>query len=35
MVELKKRGVNGDEIARMAVLNPHRLLYGRELAAKL
>ena len=35
MVELKKRGVKDDEIARMAVLNPHRLLYGRELAAKL
>ena len=35
MVELKKRGVKEDEIARMAVVNPHRLLYGRELAAKL
>jgi predicted metal-dependent TIM-barrel fold hydrolase len=35
LVELKKRGVKEDEITRMAVLNPHRLLYGRELAARL
>jgi hypothetical protein len=34
MAELKKRGVKDDEIARMAVLNPHRILYGSELAAK-
>ena len=35
MAELKKRGVKDDDIARMAVLNPHRLLYGAELAARL
>lgn len=34
MVELRKRGIKDDEIARMAVLNPHRILYGRELAAR-
>jgi hypothetical protein len=34
MVELKKRGVKEDEIARMSVLNPHRILYGEQLAAK-
>ena len=33
MVELKKRGVKEDEITRMSVLNPHRILYGAELAA--
>jgi hypothetical protein len=25
--------VKDDEITRMAVLNPHRILYGAELAA--
>src|SRR3989441_3564417 len=34
MAELKKRGVKDDEITRMAVLNPHRILYGPELAAR-
>jgi len=34
MAELGKRGVKEDEITRMAVLNPHRLLYGAELAAR-
>jgi hypothetical protein len=34
MAELKKRGVKDDEITRMAVLNPHRILYGAELAAR-
>jgi hypothetical protein len=34
MVELKKRGVKDDEIARMSVLNPHRILYGADLAFK-
>src|SRR2546421_243649 len=34
MAELKKRGVKEDEIARMAVLNPHRVLYASELAAR-
>jgi hypothetical protein len=34
MVELRKRGVRDDEITRMAVLNPHRILYGPELAAR-
>lgn len=35
MAELKKRGVKDDEVARMAVLNPHRLLYAAELAARV
>jgi len=35
MVELKKRGVKEDDITRMSVLNPHRILYGAELAARL
>lgn len=35
MAELKKRGVKEDEITRMAVLNPHRILYGADLAARL
>ena len=34
IAELGKRGVKQDEIARMAVLNPHRLIYGSELAAR-
>lgn len=34
MAELKKRGVKEDEITRMAVLNPHRILYSAELAAR-
>jgi len=34
MTELGKRGIKDDEITRMAVLNPHRILYGRELAAR-
>ncbi len=34
MAELKKRGVKEDEITRMAVLNPHRVLYGAELAVR-
>ena len=34
MAELGKRGVKEDEITRMAVLNPHRLLYSPELAAR-
>ena len=34
MVELKKRGVKEDEITRMSVLNPHRILYGADLAPK-
>jgi hypothetical protein len=33
IAELKRRGVKDDAIAQMAVLNPHRILYGRELAA--
>ena len=35
MVELEKRGVKEDDITRMSVLNPHRILYGAELAARL
>jgi hypothetical protein len=35
MVELKKRGVKDDEIIRMAVLNPHRILYDPELVARI
>jgi uncharacterized protein DUF6282 len=35
MGELGKRGVQEDEITRMAVLNPHRLLYSPDLAARL
>jgi hypothetical protein len=34
MPELKKRGVSGDDIIRMSVLNPHRILYDPALAAK-
>jgi len=34
MAELDKRGIKEDEITRMAVLNPHRILYGSELAAR-
>lgn len=34
MAELGKRGVKEDEITRMAVLNPHRVLYGPELSAR-
>ena len=34
MAELKKRGVKDDEIASMAVVNPHRILYGPELAPR-
>lgn len=34
MVELKRRGVKEDDITRMSVLNPHRILYGAQLAAK-
>ncbi|MBI3373833.1 MAG: hypothetical protein HY017_19075 [Betaproteobacteria bacterium] len=34
MAELEKRGVKEDDITRMSVLNPHRILYGAELAAK-
>lgn len=34
MPELKKRGVKDDDITRMSVLNPHRILYDPQLAAK-
>ena len=34
MAELKKRGIKQDDITRMCVLAPHRILYDRELAAK-
>jgi len=34
MQELKRRGVGEDAISRMSVLNPHRILYEPELAAK-
>ena len=33
IAELKRRGVKENAIAQMAVLNPHRILFGRELAA--
>jgi hypothetical protein len=34
MAELKKRGIKDDDITRMAVVNPHGILYGGELAAR-
>jgi uncharacterized protein DUF6282 len=34
MPELNKRGVSEDDIIRMSVLNPHRILYDPALAAK-
>jgi len=33
IAKLKERGIRDDAIAQMAVLNPHRILFGRELAA--
>jgi len=32
MAELERRGIAEDDIVRMSVVNPHRLLYGAELA---
>jgi len=34
MPALKQRGVSEDDITRMSVLNPHRVLYDPQLAAK-
>jgi microsomal dipeptidase-like Zn-dependent dipeptidase len=34
IAELQRRGVRDDAIAQMAVLNPHRILFSRELAAR-
>lgn len=34
IAELKKRGVKDDDVARMSVLNPHRILYDPALAAR-